>query len=179
QRDVARIVLQVAVHRHHDAAPGGLESGVERGAETRVLLEADEANPWIGLGQSLHDVNAAVRRAVVDEDDLRGAGDASQHADKLFQEVREVVGLVVHGKDHREIDEVTCHGRCSGLATTTALPAKLVRSHTAQGRPVVSFTTRHQRSSATRWTGPPSGPPSWRNSSTSMGCRTARALRWE
>src|SRR5262249_5562366 len=148
-------------------------------AEAGVLLEADQADPRIGLRQSLHDVDAAVCRAIVHEDDLRGRSDTRKHRGELLPEDRDVVGLVVHGEDYREINHVARHGRCSGLATTTALPAKLVRSHTDHGRPVVSFTTRHQRSSATRWTGPPPGPPSWRNSSTSMGCRTARALRWE
>ena len=68
--EVAGIALQIAVHGGHDAAPRGLEPGVERRAQTRVPLQADRADARVGLGEPADDVAAAVRGSVVHEEHL-------------------------------------------------------------------------------------------------------------
>ncbi len=71
-RDVLRRVLEVAVHRHDDLAARAREPGVHRGVLAEVALEADGAHARVGLVQALEHGEAAVRRAVVDEDQLVG-----------------------------------------------------------------------------------------------------------
>jgi len=108
--EVAGIALQIAVHGGHQAAPRGLESRVERGAQPRVALQPDRANARIGLGEPADDVPAAIRGAVVDDDHLGRSGEAGQHLGQLGPEDGQVLDLVVHGQDHRQRDVMLGNG---------------------------------------------------------------------
>ena len=69
-RDVLRLVLEVAVHRHDDLAAGAREPGVHRRVLAEVALEADGAHARVAGVQPLDRRPRAVGRAVVDEDQL-------------------------------------------------------------------------------------------------------------
>ena len=69
-RDVLGLVLEVAVHRHDDLAPGARETRVHRRVLAEVALEADGAHARVGGVQALDRGPRSVGRAVVDEDQL-------------------------------------------------------------------------------------------------------------
>ena len=97
-RDVLGRVLEVAVHRHHDLAAGAGEARVHRRVLAGVALEAHGADARVGLVQALEHVEAAVRRAVVDEDQLVVLGRERRRGAAI--ELLDRRGLVVDGDDH-------------------------------------------------------------------------------
>ena len=69
-RDQLRRVLEIGVHHHHGVALGVIEAGRQRGLMAEVARQEDDADPRVGLGQTLEDGRRAVGRAVVDEHEL-------------------------------------------------------------------------------------------------------------
>ena len=68
--NVARIVLQVAVGGHDEAAAGVREAGREAGGLTEVAAEPDDAQPRVARLQRRQQLERLIRAAVVDDDDL-------------------------------------------------------------------------------------------------------------
>src|SRR6185295_15774681 len=71
-QDVLRIVLTIAVHRHHNVTPCGSETGAQRRAlaEIAVVLNHPEHRKAIAKLEELAD--GVVPRSVIDEEDLKG-----------------------------------------------------------------------------------------------------------
>ena len=69
-RNVLRLVLQVAVHRHDDLAARPREARVHGGVLAEVALEAHGVDARVGRVQALDRGPGAVGGAVVDEDQL-------------------------------------------------------------------------------------------------------------
>src|SRR5205823_13971309 len=65
--DVVRIVLEIRVHRDHEATARRVEADVRGGRLARVDLQSHEPHARIGLAQAPNDLGAAVAAAVVDE----------------------------------------------------------------------------------------------------------------
>ena len=69
-RDLGRIVLEVGVDRHDDLAARLEEAGLQRGRLPEVPAQADDHDVRVLVVEPGEDREAAVGRAVVDEDDL-------------------------------------------------------------------------------------------------------------
>src|SRR5690606_12144172 len=69
-RDVAGVVLEVAVHADDDVAAGVVESGLHGGCLAVVAGEADQAHAGVLGGAARGDRGRGVGAAVVDEDQL-------------------------------------------------------------------------------------------------------------
>ena len=102
-RNVLRLVLKVAVHRHDDVATRTRQPGVHRGMLAEVALEAHGANARVAGVQTLERRERAVRRAVVDEDQLERARARIEHRHRSPIELLEGPCFVVDGHDHRHI----------------------------------------------------------------------------
>ena len=100
-RDVLRLVLEVAVHRHDAVAARPREPRVHRRVLAEVALEADDAHARVLFVQRAERRERAVGRAVVDEDRLplapveRGRDAPVQLLDGAL--------LVEHGDDNRYV----------------------------------------------------------------------------
>ena len=70
RRDVVRIVLQIAVGRHDQPAARVREAGGEGRGLSEIAAEADHAQVRIARLQPRQDLEALVRAAIVDDDDL-------------------------------------------------------------------------------------------------------------
>ena len=79
RRDVARIVLQVAVGGHDEAAARVGEAGGKRRGLPEVAAEADHAQPGVPRLQRRQRVERVVGAAVVDDEDLVGAAERLEH----------------------------------------------------------------------------------------------------
>src|SRR6185295_19760953 len=66
------IVLSVAVHKHHDTAPGVGQPGRQRGRLSKVTLEADDAQSRVAALESAQDGEGAVPAAIIHCDNLVG-----------------------------------------------------------------------------------------------------------
>ena len=102
QRDVLRPVLEVAVHRHDDLTARPDEARVHRRVLPEVPPEADGANAGIGGVQTLELREGAVRRSVVDEDQLPRPAELLERLRGAAVELVERAGLVVEGDDDRD-----------------------------------------------------------------------------
>ena len=77
--NLARVVLQVGVERHHQLAARGLEAGRQGRRLAEVAAKADAAHARIGGGQPADHLPRAVGRAVVDEDDVQVVAVGARH----------------------------------------------------------------------------------------------------
>ncbi len=101
-RNVARVVLPVAVEGHHDRAARVGEARRERRGLAEVPVEVDDAEVRI-LGRKRAEAGERrVGAAVVDENDLVGAADAGGNTGDLGEEGVDVALLVVDRHDDRE-----------------------------------------------------------------------------
>ena len=146
--EVARIVLQVAVHGGHEAAPRGLKPRVERRAQTGILGEADHADARVVLGEPSEDVVAPVRRPVVHEDHLGGRDETRQDRGQLAPEDRQALDLVVHRQHQRERD-LPAHGRATGAPTSTRIPLTSALSTTVHACRVATRSGQAKSSATT------------------------------
>ena len=78
--DVARIVLQVAVHRDDVAAAGVGEAGGKGGGLAEIAAELDDAQPGVRGLQPREPREGVVGAPVVDREDLVGASAGSSAA---------------------------------------------------------------------------------------------------
>ena len=101
----AGIVLQIAVDRDDDVALRLLEAGLQRGRLAEVAAQPDDADVVVRGVQPRERGEGAVRRAVVDEDDLPRRPERVERRAELVVQERDAPLLVVHGDDHRD------HGR--------------------------------------------------------------------
>ena len=101
--DVGRIVLQVAIHRHHDAAPRLLEPSRHRGGLPIVAAEEHEPQVRIARSERSHQMARAIAAAVVHEDDLVGASKVAQGPRQRRVKRQQVVPLVVDGHHHAHV----------------------------------------------------------------------------
>ena len=101
--DVARIVLQVAVHRD-DVAPARVrEAGGEGGGLAEVAAELDDAQAVVRRLQPGQPRERLVRAAVVDGHDLVGAPAGLERGRQLAVELVHVGRLVLHRDDDRDV----------------------------------------------------------------------------
>ena len=100
-RDVLRLVLQVAVHRHDAVAARPREAGVHRRVLAEVPLEPDDAHARISLVDRAQRRERAVGRAVVDEDRLPVAA-VERRRDAAVQLLDGAL-LVQHRDDNRYV----------------------------------------------------------------------------
>ena len=99
RRDEGRIVLAVAVERHHDRRP-------RLGTPLRIAADWPHDCAWrICRNQGLaisprNSCRRGVARSVIDIDDLEGA--ARQRGGDLADQRRDIAGLVAHRHDDRD-----------------------------------------------------------------------------
>ena len=72
--DVRRVVLEVRVQGDHKGPPGFLEAFGKGGGLPGVGFEGQVAHLGVGLGQLADEGQAAIRAAIVDEEDFEGGG---------------------------------------------------------------------------------------------------------
>ena len=108
-RDVGRVVLQVAVHRHEHVALRPVDAGPQRRRLAEVAPHLDHLDARVGRRQLLQHREGAVHAAVVDEQDLvivqrrRGLAGAQrlQGGAQPIMQRPEVVALVLDRNHHR------------------------------------------------------------------------------
>ena len=107
QRDhrgnVARIVLEVAVGGHDQAAARVRDAGGKRRGLAEVAAEANHAQVRIARLQRRQLLERIVRAAVVDDQDLVRAAVLDQRLGQLVIQRLDVRGLVADGYDDREL----------------------------------------------------------------------------
>ncbi len=103
-RNLDRVVLEVAVDRHHDLAGGLLEPRVERRGLAEVPSEADGTDVVVRVVQAGQRPERSVRGAVVDEYGLPREPFARERGRQLVVEQCDASLLVVHGNDDRDHD---------------------------------------------------------------------------
>jgi molybdopterin molybdotransferase len=101
-RDLGGNVLQVGVYRHDDVAVGLGEAGGERGRLPEVAAETDDANVVLRGMEARERCEAAVARAVVDEDGFPRDPEWLQSRHELLVQESERQLLVVDGNDDRD-----------------------------------------------------------------------------
>ena len=102
-RDVLRLVLQIAVHRHHHVAARTRQAGVHRRMLSEVALEPHRTHAGIATVQALQRCEGAVRRAVVDEDQLERARAGIERRNGSSVELVHRRRLVEQGDDDRDV----------------------------------------------------------------------------
>ena len=102
-RDVLRLVLQVAVHRHDQVAAGARQPGMHGGVLAEAALETDGADAGVVGVQALERGERAVGGAVVDDDDLERPAERLELRDRAPQELVERPRLVQHGDDDGQL----------------------------------------------------------------------------
>jgi hypothetical protein len=109
--DVAGLVLEVAVHRHHDPPACACDAGVHGRVLPEVALERDHPHPRVALVQLLQQRHRAVGRPIVDEDHLgRDAGLGQRLVDPSHS-------LVTVACSFRSGITIVTSGACSRLST--------------------------------------------------------------
>ena len=93
--DVGRIVLQVAVHRHNDVAPGVVDAGHQSSGLADIATEVDDMHPPVGCCDLAEQLFCVVAGAVVNEDHLDRTIKAIEHRAQIGPQGSNVVGLVV------------------------------------------------------------------------------------
>ena len=101
-RDLARVVLEVAVDRDDDLALGVREPGGERGRLAEVAAQADDLRVRGSGVEPRQRGERAVLRAVVDEDRLPGLAAGLERGLQLLVEEGDAPLLVVNGDDDRD-----------------------------------------------------------------------------
>ena len=77
QAVAGRVEADVVVDQQHEVVPGACDAGVSRGGGSEVRLERDH----LDRGKLVpHEVEAAVGRSVVDQQDLIDAGSSLRHS---------------------------------------------------------------------------------------------------
>ena len=102
-RDVARIVLEVAVGGDDDAAARVIEPGRERGCLPEVPPETNDAETRIVGLKPLEDLKRVVGAAIVDHDDFIRAAGGGQRLGQLRIELFERRGLVSNRNDDAQV----------------------------------------------------------------------------
>ena len=177
-RNLAEIVLQVAVRGRDQASPGGREPGRERRRLTEVAAQADHPHPGVRRLQPGEPLEGAVGAAVVDEHHLVGAPPGVEGLGELGVERVDVRRLVQEGNDDRQLRQPVVKIP-AGFERRCIPPACVARRlHMPDTRPS-SRLVGHGRSSARRRPRRPPAPAgrgATRNSTA--GCRTHRACGW-
>ena len=101
-RDLARVVLEVAVDRDDDLALGVREPGGEGGRLAEVAAQADDLRVRGPGVEPRQRGERAVLRAVVDEDRLPGLAARLERGVQLVVEEGDASLLVVNGDDDRD-----------------------------------------------------------------------------
>ena len=133
-RDIARVVLEVGVHRAQHRAPRAGDAGSDGRRLAVVAAELDDPDVGVPGRQVTELREAGVDAAVVDIDHLVRLAQFVQHARQRLVQRRQVVLFV----EHRDHDGQVHRGRERTMVTTR------VRVHRAllQGRPRVGIV-RH------------------------------------
>ena len=98
RRNKGRIVLAVAVERHHDGRVRHRDAGAHRRRLAAGLRVPDLPQPRPLRHQAAQFLLGRIARAVIDIDDLEGA--ALQRRGDLGDQWRDIAGFVAHRHDH-------------------------------------------------------------------------------
>ena len=101
-----RRVLQIRIHDHHCIAAREVEPRRERQLVAEVPREKEELHTRVSRAQLAHHLAAAIRAAVVDEDELAVAIDLPADGIEAAVQLRKDLLLVLH----REHERDGCHG---------------------------------------------------------------------
>ena len=104
RRDVPRIVLQVAVGGDDDAAARVVKSRRESRRLAEIPAEADDRQVRIDCLQPRQGLEALVRAAIVDDDELVRPSPRAQRARQHAVQLVERRGFVPHRNDHGQVD---------------------------------------------------------------------------
>src|ERR1019366_8621602 len=97
QRDVGRIVLQIAVHGDDVFPAGVVESSSEAGGLTKITTQLDDGHATVNRGNLTQQRECAVVRAVIDQHHLEGLAAGFHYGLKPRVQVGDVLLLVVEG----------------------------------------------------------------------------------
>ena len=127
EREIARVVLAVAVHGEEDGAAGGAEAVEEGGglADVARLVEGAAAGPAGDAGGDFG--GGGIGAAVVDEDDLVVAAEGVEDFDGGADQREDVAGFVEKRDDERVVRRRR-HGVAGcGVKTTSRTPGRRPR----------------------------------------------------
>jgi hypothetical protein len=102
-RDVLGRVLQVGVHGHDDVAVRPRQAGVHRRVLAKGPLETHDAHPLVLLAHPGEQLEAAVCRAVVDEDQLERVAGLLERGPRASVELVQRRDLVQQRHDDRHL----------------------------------------------------------------------------
>ena len=103
-RDVCRVVLEIAVHRHDHLPAGVVETGRHRRRLAEVTSKLDELQTPIMGGKAHEPRVRLIATPVVHDDDLEGSLDAVEGVHEQPVQRLNVVFLVVYGNDDGDLD---------------------------------------------------------------------------
>ncbi len=118
-RDVGRIVLQIAVQGYDDVARGPVDAGLQGGRLAEVAAQADYLDQRVALRQFFQDLERAVAAAVVHEDDFIKQAQRVDGSVEPLMQLADVLPFVLDRNHHREIHKsprARAHGPASGPA---------------------------------------------------------------
>lgn len=127
EREIARVVLAVAVHGEENGAAGGAEAVEEGGglAEVARLVEGAAAGPAGDAGGDLG--GGGIGATVVDEDDLVVAAETIEDFDGGADEREDVAGFVEKRDDERVVGRRRHGAAGCGVKTTRRTPGRRPR----------------------------------------------------
>ena len=103
RRNVARVVLEVAVGGHHQPATGGRNAGRKRRGLAKVAAEADHPQQRVAGLQRRELLERVVRTPIVHDQQFVGTAVLTQRLCQLLIEGLDVGRLVVDGDDDRKL----------------------------------------------------------------------------
>ena len=126
RRDVARIVLKVAVGGDDHASPRVVEAGGERRRLAEIAPEPDHAQPVVDRLQLPENLKALVGAAIVDHDDFVGASPRPERQGQLGVELQEARRLVANRDDDGQLG---IHRSAIGSAISEVTSADSLSMH--------------------------------------------------
>jgi len=118
-RDVARVVLEVAVHGDDDGGPGVVKAGSKRGSLAEVAPQLDERGTFVAPDRFQHGSGRAVGAPVVHEDDLVVERRLGHRRRDVPPARRRVLRLVVQGHNDGDPETIEPCAGCFGAHIIT------------------------------------------------------------
>src|SRR5215469_15367688 len=106
-RNIGRIMLEVAIHGDDVFAAGVVESSGEAGGLSKITAEFHDGHPAVDSCDLAQQLERAIGRTVVHQDDLEALAVRFHDGFKAVIEVGDILLLVMQ-RDHNRI---LCHGR--------------------------------------------------------------------
>jgi hypothetical protein len=116
-------VAEVRVHHTDDAGRRHLKTSHDRGTQPQLPGTMNDAHP-MDPGKVVRDVPGAIRRVVVDDDELELDTVSRARGENFLHQFGEPVALVVGREDHGEVGRRRITGRRGNHGCTIIQPAQ-------------------------------------------------------